>query len=358
MRSPSSDGSCRRRQSRLRCCWVPSRCSQESAAGQEVSETPSPGSGAPGRRLTICARQVFERARLCTEDVRAGGGQGLLPGSDAAASHDHRGSDGIVLYLHRVREPVRTIMLALIRDGLRTKEALTSRRLLNDKSMGSVAALGFLGGASSGVLLSLGTSAFEVSEPQLYRTGNSEADPPTASVYEDRDAAGLHNLVRVACAGRGFSFGEADAARVAVRSLGSPLNQKGPSARSGRCVEWLCGTAALRQELRRPAASQLYGRGGFLGLYTGFPLHALRDTFVSGVQFTSGRVADRLASKGTGLYFCFVDTARHLLEKSNTLDSPPVVPQFITTFACGSLGGVLSWFVICAPRCPALPLLS
>ncbi|KAL8293091.1 hypothetical protein RQP46_000785 [Phenoliferia psychrophenolica] len=42
-----------------------------------------------------------------------------------------------------------------------TKEGLKKRKYFDDKSLASVAVLGFLGGASSGVMLSLGTSAFE-----------------------------------------------------------------------------------------------------------------------------------------------------------------------------------------------------
>lgn len=51
--------------------------------------------------------------------------------------------------------------------------------------------------------------------------------------------------------------------------------------------------------------------------------------------------------QGTGLYFCFVDTARHLIASSGGPDSKPVVPQIVSTFVCGSLGGVVSWGVIC-----------
>ncbi|SCV69090.1 BQ2448_2110 [Microbotryum intermedium] len=68
----------------------------------------------------------------------------------------------------------------------------------------------------------------------------------------------------------------------------------------------------------------LYRTGGLRSLYTGFPLHAARDTI------------------GTGFYFCFYDTARHLF-----VDNPSTpVPHVISTFACGSTAGILSWAVI------------
>lgn len=47
------------------------------------------------------------------------------------------------------------------------KGELKGRELLSGNNLASVAALGFAGGSSSGVLLSLGTSAFEYTKIKM-----------------------------------------------------------------------------------------------------------------------------------------------------------------------------------------------
>lgn len=72
---------------------------------------------------------------------------------------------------------------------------------------------------------------------------------------------------------------------------------------------------------------QLFKRSGIRGLYTGFQLHALRDTL------------------GTGLYFSFYDTSRHFLR---TTAQP--IPDWFAPFVCGSTAGIASWAIICERR--------
>ncbi|KAM0753835.1 mitochondrial carrier [Meredithblackwellia eburnea MCA 4105] len=141
------------------------------------------------------------------------------------------------------------------------KEGLVDRDLLKEDKAWSVASLGFLGGAASGILLSVGTSAFEYTKISMQ----------------------LDYLISM--------------------KKGIPFVPKGT-------VE---------------AFMDVYRRGGIRSLYTGFWLHATRDTI------------------GTGLYFSFVDSGRFLLDSS---DSQAIVPKFVSTFLCGSAGGVASWALI------------
>lgn len=62
-------------------------------------------------------------------------------------------------------------------------------------------------------------------------------------------------------------------------------------------------------------------------LYTGFRLHAIRDTL------------------GTGLYFCFYDSARYALDPSSNI-LPFTAPKYVSTFVCGSGAGMASWLLI------------
>ncbi|CEQ39752.1 SPOSA6832_01303 [Sporobolomyces salmonicolor] len=131
-----------------------------------------------------------------------------------------------------------------------TKEQLARRDLLRGDSIASTAGAGVLGGAASGLLLSIGTTAFEYTKKGV--------------PYEPRGTI------------QGFL--------------------------------------------------DLYRAGGFRGLYTGFRLHAMRDTL------------------GTGFYFGFYDCAQYTI--ANNPEVFERVPNFVSTFACGSAAGLASWGLI------------
>ncbi|KAJ2913437.1 hypothetical protein MD484_g6975, partial [Candolleomyces efflorescens] len=81
------------------------------------------------------------------------------------------------------------------------------------------------------------------------------------------------------------------------------------------------------------AVREIYRNSGLKGLYTGFPLHFIRDT------------------SGTALYFLEYDGMRHLLgrnrlgEQGETPHWLPIHPSLVP-FVCGSLSGVTSWAII------------
>ncbi|GAA5931251.1 hypothetical protein JCM3775_004975 [Rhodotorula graminis] len=143
-----------------------------------------------------------------------------------------------------------------------TKGFLEQRETFSKGSATSSALTGFFGGAASGLLLSVGTSAFEYTKIKLQ----------------------LEYLIAM--------------------KKGVPYVPRGTVK----------------------GFMDLYAQGGFRGLYTGFRLHALRDTL------------------GTGMYFGMYDSAQHLI-KSNP-DTFGNVPVTLSTFACGSIAGVSSWAAI------------
>ncbi|GJN88548.1 hypothetical protein Rhopal_001514-T1 [Rhodotorula paludigena] len=143
-----------------------------------------------------------------------------------------------------------------------TKDGLVKKDIFTGKTAGGTAAAGFLGGAASGLLLSVGTSAFEYTKIKLQ----------------------LEYLIAM--------------------KKGVPYVPRG----------------TIKGFL------DLYRQGGFLGLYTGFRLHALRDTL------------------GTGMYFGMYDTAQHIIQSNP--DVFQHVPTTLSTFVCGSVAGVTSWAAI------------
>ncbi|BGP22831.1 mitochondrial carrier protein, carnitine/acylcarnitine translocase [Rhodotorula toruloides] len=143
-----------------------------------------------------------------------------------------------------------------------TKGDLQRRNLLTGETVGSTALAGFLGGAASGLLLSVGTTAFEYTKIKLQ----------------------LEYLIAM--------------------KKGVPYVPRG----------------TIKGFL------DLYRAGGVFGLYTGFRLHALRDTL------------------GTGLYFGMYDSAQHVIW--NNPDVFENVPTTLSTFVCGSVAGVSSWAAI------------
>ncbi|GAA6027068.1 hypothetical protein JCM8097_006085 [Rhodosporidiobolus ruineniae] len=174
--------------------------------------------------------------------------------------------EGIRGFFRGVTIPLVTITLvrtASFSIYTNTKETIERRGVFgNEKTAASTAATGFMGGAASGLLLSIGTCAFEYTKIKLQ----------------------LEYLIAM--------------------KKGVPFVPQ--------------GTVKGFQEL--------YRKGGFLGLYTGFRLHALRDTF------------------GTGWYFGMYDSSQHYIR--NHPQTFAAIPSWMTTFACGSFAGVSSWFVI------------
>ena len=150
------------------------------------------------------------------------------------------------------------------------KDQMYGRGLVAPNSIQSSITAGFVGGAASGLLLSCGTSAFEFQKIRLQ----------------------LEYLVAM--------------------KKGVPYEPRGT-------VQGFL---------------DLYRQGGMRGLYTGFRLHALRDTL------------------GTGLYFSFYDTASRIIAQHPN----GVLPHIVTTFACGSAAGIASWALICTLRPIFLPL--
>ncbi|GAA6008961.1 hypothetical protein JCM10207_004041 [Rhodosporidiobolus poonsookiae] len=143
-----------------------------------------------------------------------------------------------------------------------TRAELDRRQWFTGQTMPSAAMAGFVGGAASGLMLSIGTSAFEYTKIKLqleYLIAMKKGVP-----YEPRGTI------------KGFM--------------------------------------------------DLYRQGGFFGLYTGFRLHALRDTL------------------GTGWYFGMYDTAQRLIAQNP--DTFSSVPTWLSTFVCGSVAGVSSWAAI------------
>jgi solute carrier family 25 carnitine/acylcarnitine transporter 20/29 len=72
--------------------------------------------------------------------------------------------------LHSVTIPLVTITLvrtASFSIYTRTKSELERKRWLDSTTLGGTAASGFLGGAASGLMLSIGTSAFEFTKIKL-----------------------------------------------------------------------------------------------------------------------------------------------------------------------------------------------
>ncbi|GAA5848644.1 hypothetical protein JCM8547_004583 [Rhodosporidiobolus lusitaniae] len=170
--------------------------------------------------------------------------------------------EGIRGFFRGVTIPLVTITLvrtASFSIYTKTKEEIERREWLARNSIAGTAASGFLGGAASGLLLSIGTSAFEYTKIKLQ----------------------LEYLIAM---------------------------KKGvPYAPRGTIKGFM----------------DLYRQGGFLGLYTGFRLHALRDTL------------------GTGWYFGMYDSAQHYIASNPQAFAG--IPTWASTFVCGSFAGVSSW---------------
>ncbi|GAA5912427.1 hypothetical protein JCM6882_005509 [Rhodosporidiobolus microsporus] len=173
--------------------------------------------------------------------------------------------EGVRGFFRGVTIPLVTITLvrtASFSIYTKTKQELEQRKWAREKTILTTAASGFLGGAASGLLLSIGTCAFEYTKISMQ----------------------LEYLIAM--------------------KKGIPYVPKGTIQGS----------------------MDLYRKGGFLGLYTGFRLHALRDTF------------------GTGWYFGMYDSAQHFI--SQNPDTFSFVPRWTSTFACGSIAGVTSWLIV------------
>lgn len=161
------------------------------------------------------------------------------------------------------------------------KENLIRRNLAQDKTLGGVAFCGAIGGISSGMLLSVGTTAFEFAKVKqqleyLISTQRGLPYKPTGTL-------------------RGFA--------------------------------------------------ELYRKGGIRMLYTGFYLHAARDTIVSCILDSGLRYWHwhQRKTQGTGLYFSFYDSARFIIQEN--ADSI-AIPKYVSTFVCGSAAGIASWVMI------------
>jgi len=82
----------------------------------------------------------------------------------------------------------------------------------------------------------------------------------------------------------------------------------------------------------------LYRAGGIRGLYTGFRLHALRDTLVRRPSHSfclRGVLSDEaFDEQGTGFYFGMYDASQLAIQRNaDRIGNPPTI---VTTFACGS----------------------
>lgn len=74
------------------------------------------------------------------------------------------------------------------------------------------------------------------------------------------------------------------------------------------------------------AFKQIINRHGFLGLYTGYHLHALRDTV------------------GTGLYFGIYETVKQVIVKEFGPQQSPFGPPMVAGALCGTVPWILvSW---------------
>lgn len=73
------------------------------------------------------------------------------------------------------------------------------------------------------------------------------------------------------------------------------------------------------------AIKQIYIRHGFWGLYTGFRLHALRDTV------------------GSGLYFSVYETVKQVAAKELGQDKNP----FGAPMLAGAVCSTVPWFCVC-----------
>lgn len=73
------------------------------------------------------------------------------------------------------------------------------------------------------------------------------------------------------------------------------------------------------------AIRQIYIRHGFWGLYTGFRLHALRDTV------------------GSGLYFSVYETVKQVAAKELGQDKNP----FGAPMIAGAICSTVPWFCVC-----------
>jgi len=151
-----------------------------------------------------------------------------------------------------------------------TKESLKARNILNQDTFKHSACLGGLGGAMAGALISFGSAPFE--------------------------------LVKVR---RQLEYAIAESK--GIRIVKPP------------------GT--------KQAVLDIVRSNGLRGLYTGFPLHLLRDT------------------SGTALYFLEYDGMRYLMGRLPSGEQGPSpswlpLPPSIIPFFCGSFSGVTSWALI------------
>jgi len=93
------------------------------------------------------------------------------------------------------------------------------------------------------------------------------------------------------------------------------------------------GIALTKPPTTAEAVRDIFKTNGVTGLYTGFRLHFIRDTF------------------GTALYFLEYDGMRHILGRNLSGVQGPTPPWLpihpsLVPFACGSLSGVTSWALI------------
>ncbi|KAI0273385.1 mitochondrial carrier [Gloeopeniophorella convolvens] len=181
--------------------------------------------------------------------------------------------EGIVGFYRGLWIPLMTISFvraASFTIYTRTKEYFRDHHLLDHRKLYGAAAVGGIGGAMAGSLISFGSAPFE--------------------------------LVKVR------------------RQLEYAIAQKK-------------GIKLVKPPSTAAAVRDIFNVNGFLGLYTGFRLHFLRDT------------------AGTALYFLEYDGMRHLLgrlpsgEQGPTPAWLPIHPSLVPFF-CGSLSGVTSWALI------------
>jgi len=214
-----------------------------------------------------------------------------------------------------------------------------SLNILNSPSMIDVFVTSALAGAASGAVVSVGSCPFELVkvrrqlEFQIARERGLVPKPPSAS-------SGSTSLV-------GNGGGGSPMEGVMSEEVRKGLAE----GEARRAMEKATGKEFKCEPYKPPgtweAVKQIHRERGFKGLWTGFKLHAVRDTL------------------GTSLYFAEYDIFRYLLGRTQSTGlaggrggfgsevQGPLphwakgwIPVEAVPFLCGSLAGVTSWAAI------------